>query len=118
MELQHPPGQFSPGGPLTAELPSWLQRPPAGPEFPLWPTVTQETTVAKAPTLLRRDCAPKTRKVSSWIFSDSDFVLSLLLLVTQLAFVRTGTNTGGKGQYFGDMHQVPGLQWPHSKVGP
>lgn len=30
----------------------------------------------------------------------------------KLAFTRTGASTKWKGQYFGDLYQVPGLGWP------
>lgn len=66
----------------SAELPKWPaqlapETPPVGPQLPVWPTVTQETAVTKAPgqALLSRDCASGTKKDSHWIFSRSAFVL-------------------------------------------
>lgn len=74
--------------------------------------------------LWSRDCAFKTRKVSSWIFSDCGFVLLRVLLIKH-AFTRTGANIGWKKQYAPSLGasvatqgwpQAPSMPWHGSAV--
>ena len=121
-EPQHPPRSLLPSGnPSPQSCPTQpaqlAPETPVGPELPILATVTQETAVTKAP-------GPGSAEQRLCLRDQERFQLDLLqlalcsglsLLVTQLAFTRSGTSTAWKKQRFSDLHQVSGFRGPRGR---